>query len=402
LKECAKVPEQPSKQIRFLPLDYAAMMSFLAYSSSATVTPICLVILSREFSLSYTGGGGIEVMRNLLLLSMLVGSGFVAARLGKPLALALGSFAMGSGLLVYAFAPGYGAILMASGLIGVGGGMIEALLNPLAQDLHPHDSGRYLNFLNAFWSIGVLVTVLLGGELLTQAVSWRLIIGFAGTWSILSGLLFLILNRTMPRGASHSMSDVLGHKLAILRHGRFWLFAAMMFLGAGVEGSYTFWSASYIQIHFGSLPRMGGIGTAFFAGGMIIGRIAAGWFVEQHRLRRLIIGSAVAGLAVSLLVPFITSPWLFFVVLFFAGLTVACFWPSIQSYSVDRLRLEPTAVFILLSCAGTPGFGLISGFMGVIGDLYGLTVSFYALPVLLVLFIAVALAERAWPVHDAA
>ena len=63
------------------------------------------------------------------------------------------------------------------------------------------------------------------------------------------------------------------------------------------------------------------------------------------------------------------------------GVGTAPFWPSIQSYAVDRLPgTDVTMVFVLLSCAGIPGCGIFTWFMGVIGDWWGLRVSFFLAP----------------------
>ena len=48
------------------------------------------------------------------------------------------------------------------------------------QDLHPEEAGRYINFTHALWSVGVLVTVLCSGALLTLGVSWRGLLFLAG------------------------------------------------------------------------------------------------------------------------------------------------------------------------------------------------------------------------------
>ncbi|TVR61001.1 MAG: MFS transporter [Spirochaetaceae bacterium] len=388
-------------RLAFLPLDYASGAAFLVYASSAVVTPICLLILAHELSFSLSGGGGVEGMRSALILVSLLGSGIVAARWGKAMSLGAGSIALGLGLFAYAIAPAYGVVLLAVAFVGVGGGVIEGLLNPLVQDLHPDDSGRYLNILNAFFSIGVLATVLLSGELLTQGVSWRIIMATVASFSIAVGLGFVVMDRRSPFVRSVGAADVLGHKISVLRHPRFWIFLPMMFLGGGAEGALTFWSASYIQLNFGALPRMGGIGTAFFAGGMIVGRLGSGWLVPQKHLWHLILFSAISGFFFSLALPLIGGLWMFFAVLFLAGLSIACFWPSIQSYSVDRMPLDSTVVFILLSCGGIPGFGAVSWIMGIIGDRAGLNASLYVIPVLLALLAILAVIERRWKPENA-
>ncbi|NLX22760.1 MAG: MFS transporter [Phycisphaerae bacterium] len=382
-------------KLRFHWLDGAACVSFLAYSASAVLTPICLVILASELSLTLAQGGTIEVARSLLILLVLLASGFAAARWGKASVLGMGLVVLGVGLGLYAMAPVYGVIVMAAALVGLGGGVVEGLINPLVQELHPSDSGRYLNIVNGFWSVGVLLTVLITGDLLTRNVSWRVIAASLAGFSVLAGGLFLFLARHAPHVISHTAGDVLGHKREILTTGRFWLFVPMMFLAGGAEGAFTFWSASYIQLHHQGLPRAGGIGTACFAGGMIVGRFAGGWLIEQRHLRRFIILSALAGLGISFLVPKVQSLETLYTLLVLAGLSVACFWPSIQSYAVDRLPVEPTALFILLSCAGIPGFAFVSWLMGFVGDRAGLRASFFVVPAFFALLLFIVIVERA-------
>ncbi|TVR53855.1 MAG: MFS transporter [Puniceicoccaceae bacterium] len=373
------MPPPPARQ-GLQPLDAASAAGFVAYSASVTVTPVALVILAREMQFSLTAGGGLEALRSVLLLTTLLISGALAGRWGKAPSLGVSCLALGFGMLVYCFAPTYGAVLIAMAVLGVGGGVIEALINPLIQDLHPGNSGRYLNFINAFWSVGVLATVLITGDLLTREVSWRAVIAGLGVLSMAAGALFLLLARTGPPAPRHSLREVAGHKVAALRSGRFWLFLPMMFLAGAAEGAFTFWSASLVQLHFGGTPRGGGFGTALFATGMIAGRIGSAWLVGQQRLRRLLLTSAAATTVVAALIPFAGSLGPLYLLLFLAGLSVACFWPSLQSYAADRVPVDATALFILLSCGGIPGFAFASWVMGWMGDLGGLMISFWCVP----------------------
>jgi len=376
-------------------LDYTVILAFLAYSSSAVVTPICLVLLLRELSLSMTEGGGIEAMRSVWALILLVLSGFAAARWGKTRTIGVSCIILGVGLFLYACAPNYSTVLVAMCLLGIGSGGIEGLVNPLVQDLHPEDSGRYLNLSNAFWSVGVLATVLIAGELLTHAVSWRVLVAGIGVFSLVTGILFLVFREQRTHTSITGMADTVSHAKKVLSHRSFWLFSLAMFCTGGAEGACTFWSASYIQICFNSSPRAGGIGTACFAGGMVLGRLVWGQLIRQSGLRRLIFWSALSGMFVSLALPFVSTFTWFCIVLVLAGLAMACFWPSIQSYAADVMDVDHTMLFILLSCAGIPGFGVICWVMGYIADHGGLRISFAMIPVvLLVLTITVLCIPR--------
>jgi fucose permease len=251
-----------------------------------------------------------------------------------------------------------------------------------------------LNFLNGFWSVGVLLTMLLGGDMLTRGLSWRIIVMVLGVVSLASGILYLLNRRERPQHVVQHSSSVLRDKVTILRSGRFWVFWLMMVFAGGIEGAYTFWTASYFQLELGTDPRAGGIATACFAGGMIAGRFASGFLVRQHQLYYLMLGSALLGLCTGLFLPLFDTVLLLFAVIAMLGLGVACFWPTIQSYAADRLPVDATVLFILLSCGGIPGFALVTWLVGYIGDAHGLRTAFMVLPALFIPLMGCFVAER--------
>jgi fucose permease len=286
-------------------------------------------------------------------------------------------------------------VLAAAVLVGLGGGVFEALLNPLVQDAHPEDSGRYLNITNAFFSVGILVSVLAVGELLTRGVSWRLLVAGIGAVALVSGMLFFPLVRAerIERRNRHSRPSVRRQVRAILGDRLFWVFLVAMFCGGGAEGGFTFWSASYAQLNLGAMARGGAFATAAFSAGMVTGRLASGHFVSQNRLHVLIIASALIGVGASFGAWAVSGLPTFMAILFVAGLSIACFWPSIQSHAAMRIKLDSTMLFILLSVGGIPGFGLTSWIMGIIAEKTDLRTSLLVIPgLLLVLALVMVLA----------
>jgi len=293
---------------------------------------------------------------------------------------------MGMGMGLCALAPGYGMLLLALMVAGVGEGMIEGLATPLVRDLHPDEPGRYINFSHAFWSVGVLVTVLVSGGLLSLGVSWRILMGGVAAVALIPAALLLLPSRSGTGYPEHPeplhWRVVGGHALTILRRPRFWLFFAAMFVAGGGELCLTFWSASYIQLSFTPEPWAGGFGVACFAAGMVVGRTGWGYFIKQHQLKTLLIGSGVAGALITACFPVLENLYLFFGLLFLAGIATAPFWPTVQSYCADRLPgTDTTMLFVLLSCAGIPGCGFFTWLMGYIADQSGeLSTAFYLVP----------------------
>ena len=154
--------------------------------------------------------------------------------------------------------------------------------------------------------------------------------------------------------------------------------------------------ASYIQLNFSATAWAGGVGTALFALGMVLGRLASGYFVKQDQLARLILWTALGGTVVTLAFPWLHSLKLFFPLLFLSGLATAPYWPSLQSYCSDRLPgTDTTMLFILLSCAGVPGCGVVAWLMGVIGNRGGgLASAFYLIPACYLLLALLVASER--------
>jgi MFS family permease len=383
------VTKQTRKMV-FGRYDYASFLAFIAYSGGSVVVPVSLVALAHElgFSLERGGlaaGGALHLGRTLTMVVSLLLCGFWAGRWGKRRTLGIAVLGMGVGMGLCALAPAYGLVFLALVVAGLGEGVIEGLCTPFVQDLHPEEPGRYINFSHAFWSIGVLVTVLLAGALLSHGVSWRLITGGVAAVALLPALLLLGPERPENAYPEHphrlDRATVSDQIRSILRLPAFWRYFAAMFVAGGGEFCITFWCASYLQLHFAASAWIGGVGTACFAAGMVLGRTAEGYWVPQRHLKALIVGSALAGTAITLCLPLAGSLSLFLLLLFLSGIATAPFWPSVQSHSADRLpHVDTTMLFILLACAGVPGCGVATWAMGYLGSLGGLNRAFYLVP----------------------
>lgn len=383
--------KQDAQRMVFGRYDYASFCAFIAYAAGSVVVPVSLVSLARElgFQLERGGlaaGGALHLGRTLAMVASLLLSGFWAGRWGKRRTFGGAVLLMGLGMGLCALAPAYGFVFLALVVAGLGEGVIEGLCTPFVQDLHPEEPGRYINFSHAFWSIGVLGTVLISGALLSHNVSWRLITGGVAAFALLPALLLLgpeQAERAYPEHPHRLDRAVVWNQMrGILRLPGFWRYFAAMFVAGGGEFCITFWCASYLQLHFAASAWIGGVGTACFAAGMVLGRTAAAYWLRQQHLKALIIGSALAGTAITLCLPLSASVGLFLALLFLSGIATAPFWPSVQSHSADLLpQVDTTMLFILLACAGVPGCGVATWAMGYLGNHGGLNRAFYLIPV---------------------
>lgn len=377
-------------KMKFGRYDYANFLCYGSYAACSVAIPMVLVVLAHDlgFPLETGGkaaGGALQLGRSIPMVGSLLFCGFAAGWFGKIRSLGGATLLMSIGILLAAFAPGYLLLFAAIAIAGLGEGIVEGLATPIIQDLHPDEPGRYINFSHAFWSVGVVGSVLVAGALLAKGVHWRWILVGCAAFTLIPALFYLLPSKSPARlrdkAQKQSMKTVFGHATSATKLPRFWLYFAVMFLAGGGEFCLTFWAASFIQLEFNASAWMAGVGTAVFAAGMIVGRMGSGVLVSQKRLYPLILFCAGTGTLIGIFPPLLTSLPLLFVVFFFLGIMSGPFWPSIQSHCVNQLKdSDSTMIYILLSCAGVPGCGFFTLLLGIVGDLSSLRTSFYIVP----------------------
>ncbi len=392
--------------------EYGALLTFISYAAGSVAVPVVLVSLAKDLNFpladgGMTAGGFLHFGRSVAMVAALVLCGFAAARFGLRRTLGFSVVLMGIGVGLCAVAPWYGILLAALLIAGIGEGVIEGLATPFVQDLHPKDPGRYLNFTHGFWSLGVFTVVLLAGWMISAGISWRWVLALVAISSIIPG--WIILGKENPDHPypeaenPPSPQKVFSHAGEIMKRSHFWLFFFTMIVAGGGEFCLTFWCASFIQLNFAASALAGGIGTASYAAGMFLGRTGWGILIKQRQLRALVLYSAIAATLLSLPIPLLSADmfenpmtvlYVLNVLLFFSGIASGPFWPSLQSYCADRLRgVDTTMLFILLSCAGVPGCGFFAYLMGIVGDYWGLRISFYLIPFCFGMLVLLLLAE---------
>lgn len=327
-----------------------------------------------------------EAARTFLVLVVLFVTGLSAVKWGKKRFITWGQYMLAAGLLMASFSQNYPMFIASLMITGIGGGLTEAIINPLVVDIHADDSGKYLNITNAFYPIGVMASALLFGELLTLGYSWRTIFRIAAAFALAMGLFF---NRSVFPLVARDERKAWQLIAGILRIRKFWLFASAIFLGGGVESAFTFWSRSYVEIYLKDLPRAGAIAVVVFAGTMAAGRLLTSKVSETVSLKMIMICSAILGVGVSSIVPFAPSLIWFYMLLALAGMAAACFWPTILAEAAGCLKVDATMLFVMLACFGIAGFGFTPWAMGVIADSTHLKASFLVAPGLFVLLVLV-------------
>jgi fucose permease len=323
------------------------------------------------------------------MFAVLLGSIPLAAWMGKIRILRWGLWIIAAGMFLFTGIRSYISAVLIVTVFAFGQALIEALITPLVEDIHPEDDGTHLAFLHSFWPLGVIFGTLVFGESLSRGVNWRTLFLVLGVMNILVGALY---PRRSRAGLKVSRADF-SHAGEIFSEKLFWVMGMALFFAGAAEGGFTFWTASYIQIEYGTMARSGALGTAFFAVGMAAGRLLTSRIAARLGLKRILVFSTSMALLGGLGLYLVTNLITFYVFMGYMGFCIAPSWPGIQTHAVRRLNADPTMVMVFLSCFGIVGFSLANFIMGVIGDHLGLRTSFLVAPVALVALLLLMILE---------
>ncbi len=395
------------KDLKFGRYDYAGFSAFTMYSVSSLAIPLLIVAMGKSLNFPMDGGGMamggvLHVVRSTFMIATLLLSGIVCARLGKRITIGTSVILIGIGMTLSSFSSAYWMLIPCLVIAGLGEGVCEGILTPFVQDLHPDAPERYVNIGHSFWSVGIVLAVVLAGGLLTCGVSWRTILFIIGILTVISSLTFLwkeTPGKEYPEVKENiDLARIWKQTKDIAAKKRFWMCCAAMFFGAGAEFGLTFWAAAYIELNFKTSAFVASLGTGVIAIGMFLGRAAFGYFAKPERLRWFLLLAATGTIPVTLLLallsPGMMPGWimfpLLFILLFLAGVGIAPYWPTTQVYGVTNLPdCDSTLLYVYYSLMGIPGCGAFSYLMGAVGDNFGLKGTILVVPACLVIFCSV-------------
>lgn len=368
-------------------LEIAGWLAMFVYAASTQAPAMCLRQIGDEFGLNLAGQGLIASLRTVALLVALLGAGHFAGKLGKAVFLVGGLALVSAGIGGTTLAVGYITLMIAQMVLGAGNGMMESLVNPLVAELRPKDAARALNVTHALYPVGLVASALLAGEMLERGMPWRATVGIWLPPALLSCVLFA--THRYPR-ASVAATEGAG-EFGFLRRKAFWALMVAMVLAGGSELGVTTWAPSFLQRELGSSARGGALTIVLFGVSMALGRFASGAILRH--VGSITLTAVSAALCALTMLGFgqASDPRVAWAFAGLAGLTVACFWPTLLAIATEVLDDTSTAMLALLAAAGIFGCALFPWVLGLLGDAFSLRVGLAMLPVAMVLLSLVLL-----------
>lgn len=306
-------------------------------------------------------------------------SGFLLARVGVGRMLAASCFLTGFALIGYTLVPQWWMMVLLGVLAGLGAGAIDAGLNTYVA---ANFSERIMQWLHAFWGVGITSGPIIMTIGLTTLNTWRFGYQVVGVFQIVLAVCFALTlamwnrNKVPAGGATgKKLTDYKTPLRETLRQPQVWLSMLLFFLYVGAEGGLGTWTYTLLTESRGVDVTLAG----FFAGSywftFTIGRIAAGLFANRVGVNRLVLGGLIGALLGALLLVWNPAPISNVLAVAVIGFSIAPIFPAMMSGTRVRVSDHYAANTIGMQMAAT-GFGMaiIPSLMGVLARQFSLEI----------------------------
>src|SRR5512139_982106 len=298
-------------------------------------------------------------------------SGFLLARVGVGRMLAGSCFLTGFALIGYTFVPQWWMMVLLGVFAGLGAGAIDAGLNTYVA---ANFSERVMQWLHAFWGVGITIGPIIMTMGLTTLNTWRFGYRVVGGFQIALAVCFVLTLAMWSRnkapaggGTEKKLTDYKTPLGETLRQPQVWLSMVLFFLYVGAEGGLGTWTYTLLTESRGVDVTLAG----FFAGSywftFTIGRIVAGMFAKRVGVNKLVLGGLVGALLGAGLLIWNPSEMANVLAVGVIGLSIAPIFPAMMSGTRKRVGDHHAANTIGMQMAAV-GFGtaVIPGLMGVL------------------------------------
>jgi MFS family permease len=248
-------------------------------------------------------------------------------------------------------------------IVGLGQGMVEAVINPLIATLYPDDKTHKLNVLHAWWPGGIIIGTLVGSGLNSAGLDWKIqlivcLIPVIVTGFLLIGTRFPPTERTAAGVSTAEMWKEALKPLYIV------LILCMLFTAAS-ELAPGQWVQSMLTrlVHFQGILLLTYVSALMFVMRHFAGSLA-------HRLSPIglmwfscllaAIGLYMLGSA--------TSPATGILAATIWGVGVCYMWPTMLGITSERFPKGGAVLMGLMGCAGNISFFYVVPYLGRVFD----------------------------------
>lgn len=332
---------------------FALITTALSFAIRAGVLPQ----IGAEFNLTGEELGFINSMWFFgFPISMILG-GIFYHKIGGKVIMQIAFVAHMLGILMTVFTTGYGMLLTATLLIGIGNGCTEAACNPMIADAYEGNKvDKMLNRFHMWFPGGIVIGSLISKVMTDLGFVWQVQMGIIVIPTII--YFFYFLGQKFPRPKLEGMTSLATNVKAMKNPVFIFLFLTF-FLTAITEFGTQQW-VSIVLSQSGASPM---IILALVTGLMAVLRYFAGPVVERLGQTGVLLGGAVLSFIGVYLFSIATGAVAYLAAVIFA-VGIAYFWTTMVGATAKR---APLTGALGLSLVGGAGMFSSSVFQPVIG-----------------------------------
>ena len=290
-------------------------------------------------------------------------SGPLADRFGARFFTVGGMALAALGLILISAATGYGMLLAAGLVSGLGAGILDMVMSPIVSAVCPDRRAAALNRLHAYFCIGGVGTVLVAAAGLHFGVSWRLVA--TGLAVIPLALLVGFAVAPLPP-LVHPDHTREGLRL-LVRRPRFLVALAVIALAGATEAGMSQWLPAYSERVLGYGKTSSGAALVAFSLAMAVGRLLASRLQRLSPYAMLLIPAALS-VVLYLLGSLLPVPSLALASCILVGLACSVLWPTNLGVTADHFPRGGASMFALLAGFGNIGCLVMPWIVGFVAE----------------------------------
>lgn len=358
---------------------WAVSWTLLAFAAASAVLAPSLVKITPEFNMTLGQQSLLSTFLFVPLLISVAAAGYLGRFRTMGFLTTAGVSVMGVACLFLGLSGSYAHIAAGVVLLGLGGGQVEVHASALVGSLFEGRARtQAMNYVHVAFAAGAIGVPLGIGALIQSGQDWRLGFWATGVASLLSAG-WMIWSGTVKQG--HSAVTQGNWREGLDRFSGILMVA--MFCYVSAEVAVVFWFPTYFISVLGSSDAFAAVSNGVFWTGVVVGRLAAGYFGKYVRDVDVLKGSSMAGVAALVLFWFLQSPVSAIVAAGVAGLAFAAIWPTIVSYAAHVYGARMGYAYSWIIGFGAVGAAFGPGAVGAAAVRVGQHTAFLLIPVLL-------------------
>jgi FHS family L-fucose permease-like MFS transporter len=344
--------------------------------------------VSKDMSLSATLAQLIPSAAFLWFLLLSVPVGVMQSRLGKRFMLNIGMGVTALGLLVPYFFYSFGMVLTGFALLGIGNTIVQVSANPLMVDVVPGNRrSSFLSFSQFVKAIGSMLGAPAAAFFALKFGDWKLMFLVFGIVSILSAVW---LGAVKIDESKQDFKPSLASSFRLLGNSFILLMVLSIFLVVGVDVGFNSNSGQFLIKQFGIEQTVAESGRSVYFFGRMLGTFAGAIILTRFSSAKFFMWSSVLGILCLVLIIFVKSSAMAWVLVFLIGLAVANIWPLVFSITIGKYperSNEISGLMMMAICGGA----VIPLLIGWISDYSNFAIGMSILIVCMIYLLAVSL-----------